>query len=58
MTERKTLPANIAWLSTCLLVAAAGELIGDSMDITWFLQGTFGLISAVGLQMAAHRAAA
>ena len=53
MTDRQSLSANIAWLSTCLLSAAAGHLIDDFMEITWFLLGTFGLIAAVGLQAAA-----
>lgn len=54
MTDRKSIPTYIAWLSTCLLTAAAGHLIEEPTELDWFLQGTFGLISAVGLQIAAH----
>jgi len=56
MTDRKSLPTYIAWLSTCLLSASAGHLIGDFMELTWFLLGTFGMIAAVGLQMASRAA--
>jgi len=54
MTDRQSLPTNIAWLSTCLLCASAGHLIGDFMEPTWFLLGAFGLIAAVGLQAASR----
>jgi hypothetical protein len=51
MTDRTSLSAYIAWMSTCLLSAAVGHLIDDSMEATWFFMGTFGLIAAVGLQI-------
>lgn len=54
MTDRKSLPADIAWLSVCVISVAAGHLIDDFMELTWFLVGSFGLISAVGLQAAAR----
>jgi hypothetical protein len=54
MTDRKSLPTYIAWLSTCLLTAAAGQLIDDFTVTAWFIEGTFGLICAVGLQITAQ----
>jgi hypothetical protein len=56
MTDRKSLPTYIAWLSTCLLTAAAGQLIDDFTVTAWFIQGTFGLVSAVGLQVTSRTA--
>jgi len=54
MTDRKSLSTYIAWLSTCLLAAAAGHLIDDLTRTTWLLLGTFGLVAAVGLQVASR----
>jgi hypothetical protein len=54
MTDRKSLPTYTAWLSTCLLSASAGHLVGDAMGLTWFILGTFGLIAAFGLQVASR----
>jgi hypothetical protein len=54
MTDRKSLPADIAWLSTCILSASGGHLIDEVMDTTWFLFGAFGLIAAVGLEIASR----
>jgi ABC-type transport system involved in cytochrome bd biosynthesis fused ATPase/permease subunit len=54
MTDRKSLSAYIAWLSTCLLAAAAGHLIDDHVRTTWLLLGAFGLVAAVGLQIASR----
>jgi len=54
MTDRKSLSAYIAWLSTCLLAAAAGHLIDDYTRTTWLLMGAFGLVAAVGLQIASR----
>jgi hypothetical protein len=54
MTDRKSLSAYIAWLSTCLLAAAAGRLIDDYTRTTWLLFGAFGLVAAVGLQIASR----
>jgi hypothetical protein len=54
MTDRKSLSAYIAWLSTCLLAAAAGHLIDDITRTTWLVLGTFGLVAAVGLQVASR----
>jgi hypothetical protein len=54
MTDRKSLSTYIAWLSTCLLAAAAGHLIDDYTRTTWLVLGTFGLVAAVGLQVASR----
>ena len=54
MTDRKSLSAYIAWISTCLLAAAAGHLIDDFTRVTWILLGAFGLVAAVGLQVASR----
>jgi len=54
MTDRKTLPANIAWLSTCILSAAAGHQIDDFSETTWLLAGMFGILAAVGLEVASR----
>jgi hypothetical protein len=54
MTDRHSLSAYIAWLSTCLLAAAAGHLIDDFTRTSWFLLGAFGLVAAVGLQIASR----
>jgi len=52
MTDRRSLPTDIAWLSTCLVSASAGRLIDDFTQLSWFLLGTFGIITAIGLQAA------
>ena len=55
MTDRKSLPCYIAWLSTCILSAAAGHLIADFAETAWLLMGMFGLLAAVGLQAVSTR---
>ena len=41
----------IGYLSLCMLAAAFGSMFGDKLLVYWLIFGTFGLVSAIGLNM-------
>ena len=46
-----SLPQLIAYLSLCMLAAAFGAMVGPTWCRWWAIFGTFGLVSAVGLDV-------
>jgi hypothetical protein len=44
-----SIPSLIAWLSLCLLAAAAGHTLDQEWQPVWARMGAFGLVAAVGL---------
>ncbi len=52
--KRETLPTLIAWLSTCLMAAGLGTMIDPRTHNLWVQAGCFGLVAAVGLDVAAR----
>ncbi len=50
----QSLPTLIAWLSTCLIASGVGGLLSDVANTLWLQIGSFGLVSAVGLEIRAR----
>lgn len=50
-----SLSTLIAWMSTCLLAGGASMLFSDQTRWIWMWWGCFGLIAALGLDIAARR---
>jgi hypothetical protein len=49
-----SLATIIAWLSTCLLAGGVSTLFSESARTMWITWGSFGLVAAVGLEVAAR----
>jgi hypothetical protein len=49
---RNSLATLIAWVSTCLLAGGIGTLLNESARTMWMIWGCFGLIAAIGLDIA------
>jgi hypothetical protein len=52
--SRRSFPAYIAWVSTCLLAAGMGPLISPDVRTSWMQLGAFGLAAAVGLEISSR----